>query len=137
MAREIFLHEDDPEMVGKMLRWCYAQDYDDEHDYKPKSYGISLVINARMYALADKYGLQGLKIHAITKYKTALLMCLFGELQDAFFEAIEVVFNTTPTSDRGLREIFLKWVQHPGNYLMFEPRFQELVKSGFVDGEFC
>ena len=135
----IILHEDDPKVVDRMLRWCYTQEYDDRKycDSILVPEGLPLIMNARMYALADKYGLSGLKSYVITKFTAALPSRLRPEPQDALIKAVEILLSTTPTSDRGLRTAFLKWFQHSGVLLMYDCRFQDLLRSGLADGEFC
>ena len=71
LSRVIKLEEDDPTMVKQMLESFYSCDYDDSaHSTQSDS-----EFNARMYALADKYGIEDLK--ELSKHKVWFLMVYF------------------------------------------------------------
>ncbi|KAK4694427.1 hypothetical protein P7C71_g3156, partial [Lecanoromycetidae sp. Uapishka_2] len=63
--------------------------------------------NAGMYALGEKYGIESLKAAAKRKFETALAAgepvstTTLGHLIDA----IPIIYETTPESDRGLRDL--------------------------------
>lgn len=61
-----------------------------------------LILHARMYAAAEKYGIGGLKALALDKFKIQLT-----RHWDAveFAEAIHVVYSSTPPSDKDMREV--------------------------------
>lgn len=61
-----------------------------------------MVVEAKMYAMADKYELDGLKEVAKTRFAEALKRSYDTE---EFVVAVETVYSTTPDSDRGLRDI--------------------------------
>lgn len=64
-----------------------------------------LVIHARVYALAEKYGIYGLKTLAREKFES-LVSDKWDESD--FLEATEEVYTTTVDNDRGLRNIILQ-----------------------------
>lgn len=103
--------EDDPEIVDRMIDYLYRLDYDDqpetastvEHDENELANG-RLVINALVYAVADKYEIWSLKDVAMNK--TADLVAKEWN-NDSFITALCVVWTTTPQCDRGLRNLFI------------------------------
>ena len=67
---DITLMEDDPEIVDRMIDYLYRLDFDDQpSSANNKALEGRLVINARVYAIAEKYELCSLK--AVAKVKTA------------------------------------------------------------------
>ncbi|KAF1943876.1 hypothetical protein EJ02DRAFT_501833 [Clathrospora elynae] len=60
------------------------------------------ITHAKVYALAEKYNLKGLKDLAREKF-TASLEHTFPGLE--FFNAVDVVFTSTPDNDHGLRKV--------------------------------
>ena len=86
---------------------------DDERDLDT----ARLTVNALMYALADKYEIEDLKLLALSKFATAAD-------QDweslAFVYAAELVFRTTPGSDQGLRNIVIKTLNKRRKLIRYE-----------------
>lgn len=66
-----------------------------------------LIIHARLYALADKYFVKGLKEAVLERFKHCADESFKGE---KFYEAANIVFSTTPDTDTGLREVIAKRV---------------------------
>src|SRR4051794_17257066 len=62
----------------------------------------SLVIHAKVYTLAEKFLIPGLKALAIRKYKAAASASLGI---DDFLQSVQEVYTSTVESDRGLRDI--------------------------------
>ncbi|WPH05111.1 Hypothetical protein R9X50_00801200 [Acrodontium crateriforme] len=60
-----------------------------------------LVLHARMYAAGDRYGVFGLKAFALDQFKIQLTRHWDS---DEFPQAIHVVYNNTPSSDKDMRE---------------------------------
>lgn len=69
-----------------------------------------LITNARMYALADKFGIEDLKELAREKFaRVATRDWNKGE----FVHAVQIVYESTPKSDSGLRDVVVKTInQH-------------------------
>ncbi|KAK5123686.1 hypothetical protein LTR85_002322 [Meristemomyces frigidus] len=61
----------------------------------------NLTLHAKIYAAADRYGVGGLKALALDKFKIQLTRHWDSH---EFAESIHVVYNTTPSSDKDLRE---------------------------------
>ncbi|KAF2810733.1 uncharacterized protein BDZ99DRAFT_519417 [Mytilinidion resinicola] len=68
---------------------------------RPSEANLGLVFHAHMYALADKYNIEGLKLIAKVRFT--------GDVQEGwsheeFPDAIRIVYDTTPEMDLGLRD---------------------------------
>lgn len=85
-----------------------------------------IVINAQLYALADKYGIEDLKRLALAKFSNAAEQNWRSE---AFVQASRLIFEDTPTNDLGLRAIVVK-IMHNHKELMDYEEVQELLNSG-------
>jgi hypothetical protein len=71
---------------------------------------VHLVQHARLYELADKYQIQGLKPLIQGRFKNA---CQLYWRSGEFIVAADVVFATTPEEDKGLRQIVVETIaQH-------------------------
>jgi hypothetical protein len=88
-------------------------------DYPP-------LVNARVYALADKYDVRGLKAFSSKKFKNSLATPWSSEV---FSEIIRVVYESTPSTDRGLRSIVTETARKRGNCLMDCTEFRVLLES--------
>jgi hypothetical protein len=69
-----------------------------------------LSTNARMYALADKYGIEDLKELAREKFATVATR---DWNKGGFAHAVQIVYESTPKSDSGLRDVVVETInQH-------------------------
>ena len=129
LSGEIDLKEDDPDMIDNMLHFLYTSDYQDDADG-----GRPLLVNAKMYAVGDKYGIHALKTLAKDKFIAAL-----GAGWDivTFLEVLETVYSTTPASDRGLRDCLALTLKKHKNELHEHEGFVNLIKTKLADGEFA
>ena len=101
-----------------MLRWCYTQEYQDSVE-PPRSPSDSLsaaVIDAHLYALAEKYSIQGLKDCTSVRFQIRLewVWDVFESgalLAKDLTSVIEIAYSTTPASDRKLRDVILYCLQ--------------------------
>lgn len=86
-----------------MINYMYQLDY----TYEPKAEHETshMMIDVLMYAIADKYDMPGLKRLALLKF-TALVNASWRTA--AFPTAIKAIYETTPDSDRGLRDVVIK-----------------------------
>ena len=110
-----------------MLDFMYSHDYSDIPTADTdESTDDPLVINARVYALAEKYQIKGLKDVAKGKFITELEM---DWTDKDFFTAIKIVYTTTPSFDRGLRDAVNAVVYNNRNYLQYRLSFMELVRE--------
>ena len=89
-----------------MISFFYSGDYVDEVD-PLASDAQTLLVNARLYAMGDQFGVPGLKARAISK--TASELDRTGrQWREDIFPAASVVWGTTPSSDTGLRNEYIK-----------------------------
>jgi len=85
-----------------------------------------MLIDARMYALADKYELVDLK----TKVKRSFERLLADNFDDALFvEAAALVYESTLQEDRGLRDPLLDILWDNKGTLLLKPGIQECVMA--------
>ena len=91
-----------------MISYLYRLDYDDQacaSDGTDRvTTGGPLIINAYIYALADKYEITVLK--EVAKEKTIVAIETKWK-KECFLVAIHNVWTTTPSSDRGLRRCYI------------------------------
>jgi hypothetical protein len=66
-----------------------------------------LNIHAKIYALAEKYFVKGLKAQSYEKFEKCWKDSFAGK---SFYEAVNIVFTTTPDTDTGLRDLAAKCV---------------------------
>ena len=129
LEQAITLYEDDPSLIQEMLIYIYSCDY----------HGLSrsLSHNAKMYILADKYDVEGLKPLAKHKFSQQLRSHGFTELLNAgLVEAIRIIYSALPISDQGLRHLVLPLCYKHSVELCQNRCYMDLIRSGFADGEF-
>lgn len=98
-AGVIELKEDNSRAVEAMLRFMYTFDYDSSgSDWERAS---PILFNVEVYSIAEKYGVLPLKLQAKEKFEKAIQNCWD---MDDFSPAITEIYNSTPTTDRGLRD---------------------------------
>ena len=108
-----------------MVHYLYHFDYDVQlqstygHSDNPDTDGDGtdvhkpirdvLVTHAKVYALAEKYLIRGLKAVALRQFKAAATTGLFVSLDiDDFLPATWEVYKSTVEGDRGLRDIVVE-----------------------------
>lgn len=91
--------------------------------------------DARVYAIADKYGVGLLKDLAKQNFATAITGTTAADIP-SFIEAIRVIYTSTLGSDRGLRDCILPKLQELKQQLRDSNEFMDLMLSGLGDGEF-
>lgn len=118
MSEEIYLDDNEPFIVGKMIDFLYAIDYDDHPTTslaEPAKQATdahnpaSLLINAKVCIIADKYELKVLRELACTKYKEALPNAWDTSI---FSESASLVFDNTVETDRMLRDVIIRIASH-------------------------
>ena len=77
-----------------------AEDEDDLREATP-----NMIIHAKVYAIAEKYGIQGLKSTAISKFENEARK--FWET-DEFLQAVTEIYTSTVDIDRGLRDVVVR-----------------------------
>ncbi|KAI9776086.1 MAG: hypothetical protein M1839_000599 [Geoglossum umbratile] len=99
----IDLKEDDARVIEAMLHFFYRFNYDDSGDDQgPVS---PMLFNTRVYGVADKYDVSSLKTLAKEKFDKAIKTCWD---MDDFTHVITETYSSTPSADRGLRNLVAK-----------------------------
>lgn len=104
------LTDDDPHAIDCMLQFFYHLNYD-APEFGPVAEGanldspLELVLHARIYAVAEKYMVDGLKAVAMEKFEKATAS---GWNKHDFLEAARETYTSTIDSDKGLRDIVVK-----------------------------
>lgn len=132
---EITLKEDEPTAVDRMVDYLYRLDYESgPNKFDLELHNVNVVpleplsIHAHVYAIADKYQIWGLGTMAIQK-TTSDLIVLWRSA--TFAAALDVVWTTTPATNRGLRDLYIRAVlQHKHELHNCEPFFETLKANG-------
>lgn len=90
--------------------------------------------DARVYAIADKYGVGLLKDLAKQNFATAITDTKAADIP-SFIEAVRVIYTSTLGSDQGLRDCILPKLKQLKQQLRDSTEFMNLVLSGLGDGE--
>jgi len=85
---------------------------------------IQLMVHAKLYEIADKYDVVGLKELVIEKFKRA---CHSFWNDPSFAAAAHHVFSTTPEHDKGLRDIVSKTIAEHMAELVKKPEVEALL----------
>ena len=94
----------------------------------------SLVAHARVYAIADKYGVELLKDLTKERFAMAITEARVIDIP-SFITAIEVVYTSTLGSDRGLRDCPLPKLKEFKQQLRGSDEFMALILWGIGEGE--
>ncbi|KAK2055578.1 hypothetical protein LY76DRAFT_628232 [Colletotrichum caudatum] len=115
----ISLLDDEPYVVDMMIQYFYRLDYQlldsNNHSQSLEQQDdctdlSGLFLHAKVYAIAEKYVVGGLKDLAVTKFRTAAETT--WDTGD-FLNAAREAYNSTIDTDRGLRDVVLEvFVQH-------------------------
>ena len=127
----IELKEEDPWDAGILLWYFYAHDYQIDIGGIPAS-----VAHARVYAIADKYGVELLKDLAKARFALAVRNTVATDIP-SLVAATEVVYATTPSSDRGLRNCIKSKLIELRQQLRDSNEFMALFVSGLGGGDFA
>lgn len=117
---KVEIQDFDSSVVEAMLRFMYCFDYNNE------SGTSSMIYDAQVYQAADKYDIPSLKKHAKGKFKAAISA---GWSLDDFSGAIFVAYDSTPSTDRGLRDLIVKTSRDHINELLENELFRELLRK--------
>lgn len=103
-----------------MVHYLYHFDYDgpvmnrDDTDANELMTDV-LVTHAKVYALAEKYLIRGLKAVALRRFKALAAHSWLG-IND-FLQAIHEVYTSTIEDDRGLRDIVVETLREHSEWL--------------------
>lgn len=118
--RKIDVKDFDTSVVEAMLRFMYSFDYSN-------IYGTStMAFDAQVYQIADKYDIPGLKAHSKDKFGAAITT---GWSMDDFPLAVTVVYESTPSADRGLRDLVVETSQENIDKLLEHDDFCALIRK--------
>ncbi|KAK4461260.1 hypothetical protein QBC42DRAFT_178888, partial [Cladorrhinum samala] len=140
-ARKISLPDDDPRLIHIMVHYLCHFDYDIQLQHEcfrlapletgrdgtnvNESVGDILLTHAKVYALAEKYLIRGLKAVALRQFKAAAAV---SEDIDDFFGAALVVYESTIENDRGLRDVVVETLCKHSKWLD-EEKVRDVVKG--------
>ncbi|KAI6749658.1 hypothetical protein HG530_015072 [Fusarium avenaceum] len=99
IEKVIHITDFDNSVIEAMLQFIYHFDYTND------SKESAMIFHAKVYQIADKYGIFALKEHAKKKFSAVVKT---DWSTDDFPLAIEFVYLTTPTEERGLRDLVVK-----------------------------
>ncbi|KAI8648938.1 BTB domain-containing protein [Fusarium sp. Ph1] len=118
--KKIEIKDFDVSVVEAMLRFMYSFDYSN-------TYGAStMVYEAQVYQIADKYDIPALKEHSKSKFGAAITT---GWSLDDFPLAITVAYASTPSEDRGLRDLAVEVSRKNIDKLLGHDGFCELLRK--------
>ncbi|KAI6749659.1 hypothetical protein HG530_015073 [Fusarium avenaceum] len=95
-------------------------------DYKTPEDSSSLILNTKVYQIADKYGIKSLKELAAVKFGRAAETYRGS---DDFLTAITLVYTTTPSTDMGLQNSILVTTFEIYEVISRRSEFYEALKT--------
>ncbi|KAH0559307.1 hypothetical protein GP486_004180 [Trichoglossum hirsutum] len=120
--------DDDPDSVRRMISFMYTFDYDDEVKINPKSAeNPALFSSIRVYAIAEKYGIEDLKELARSRFST--WASENWNHHSEFTAMVQEVYDSTPSSDRGLRDVVETILKKNFESVFYDDRLKELLIS--------
>ncbi|KAK4171227.1 hypothetical protein QBC36DRAFT_305438 [Triangularia setosa] len=139
------LPDDDPRLVHIMVHYLYHFEYDVQLHHECGHFGgletdgdgtdVSepirdvLVTHAKVYALAEKYMIRGLKAVTLRQFKAAATVKPFVSLHIIdFLQATWGVYTSTIEDDRGLRDIVVETLYKHSQWLDRE-EVRDVVKG--------
>ena len=113
---------EDPAHIEEMLMFLYTMRY----PQKPFRDGTAsdMVLDAYMYAIADRYGLPKLQTEARRAFEARLPL---HYTDPTFMEAVKVAYDSTPQTDRGLRDMIMGVVWGNRSVMLVKEHVQECV----------
>ncbi|KAI8664495.1 BTB domain-containing protein [Fusarium keratoplasticum] len=116
----INIQDFDVGVVEAMLHFMYNFDYTNVNGTS------SMVFEAQIYQIADKYDIDSLKEHATKRFGAALDI---GWPMDDFPLAITVAYTTSPLEDRGLRDLIIETSSQHIDDLLGKGYFCEVLRT--------
>lgn len=125
------MHDDDPFVVQAMLHYMYKSNYDDDSGNNPGRC-TPLEFNVQVYALADKYQVEGLKGLAVKKFEK---LCKDSWTPQDFTSALRVMYGGLfPPHDTTMRKLAIdQATSHMGELLKtaeFTKMLEEVAPLG-------
>ncbi|KAF2135470.1 uncharacterized protein K452DRAFT_215462, partial [Aplosporella prunicola CBS 121167] len=91
----IHMNEDSPEIVKALLEFLYRFDYSVPED-------SGMLFHVQAYAMGEIYAVGGMKDLAKARFRNNALV---SWACPTFPPAVKAIYNTTPETDRGLRDV--------------------------------
>lgn len=123
------MNDDEPSIVGKMMDFLYTLDYDDRPSSsmaEAANLKASLLVNTKVYNIADKYELEALKEFACTKYQQVLSNTWNGPV---FLESACHVLENTMEANRMLRDVVVQVASDHARELLIHDEFFKMLKN--------
>ena len=122
--------DEDPALIEEMLIYLYSMQYPQIPLSSRKAQ--DMVLDARMYGIADKYDLPDLKQKVLKAFWPLLGLYRSDPLLS---EAASIVYGTTIDSDRGLRDLVKAVVWENRAVILVRKDVQECImhNEGFKD----
>lgn len=84
-------------------------------------------MQASLYGVGEKYGINALKTVAETKFKTIMGNCIWESSLSDTITLLDIIYTTTPQSDKGLRGPVLVWCKQSLIRLLESADFKEAL----------
>ncbi len=107
-------------VVEAMLHFMYHLDYNNVHG------ASTMIFDAQVYGLADKYAIPALKSHALEKFRMVISS---GWVMDDFPLAVSEAYNSTPETDRALRDLVVEISNTNINKLLENKLFRDVLRE--------
>ncbi|MCJ1398716.1 hypothetical protein MMC11_001917 [Xylographa trunciseda] len=131
-AREaiLTLEDEDPDLIEEMLVYLYTMQYPQTPSGLRKA--KDMVLDAKMYGIADKYDLPDMKQKVLKAFEPLLALYPSDPL---FTEAATYVYRMTIDTDRGLRDLVKGLVWGNRTTMITRKDVQECImhNEGFKD----
>ncbi|KAL0258082.1 hypothetical protein SLS55_007253 [Diplodia seriata] len=133
----IELHHDDPATVRAMLEFCYTFTYTCPSPPPPSPSPAAphspveerMIFHVHMYAVGEIYDIPALKRLATANFERDV-----DHRFPRFPAAVRAVYETTPASDRGLRDVALRVCAIHARDLLGTPAFDDMMDELGVFG---
>jgi DNA-directed RNA polymerase subunit RPC12/RpoP len=120
VSRQIELEEVEVAAVEAMLRFMYHLDYNTIHG------ASTMIFNTQVYGLADKYIIPALKSLALEKFRMDISS---GWAMDDFPLTVSEAYNSTPETDRALRDLVVEISTANINKLLENELFRGVLRE--------
>lgn len=127
----IELRHDDPATVRAMLEFCYTFTYTCPTSSSPSSPNEdAMIFHVHMYAVGEIYDIPSLKALAARNFDRDV-----NHAFPRFPAAVRAIYETTPDSDRGLRDRALRVCAAHAAELLANPAFEDVMDQLGVFGK--
>ncbi|OJD32300.1 btb poz-like protein [Diplodia corticola] len=130
----IELRHDDPSTVRAMLEFCYTFTYTPppppapQQSHQPAEED-RMIFHVHMYAVGDIYAIPALKRLAVQNFERDV-----SHRFPRFPAAVRAIYETTPATDRALRDVALRVCAAHARDLLGDPAFDEMMDELGVFG---